>query len=105
MFSSNENDWLKKFYDGSLLVKGWKQRTAEILKAISPAEQETARARLDGLGKKIGREWSKDNDVRQIDTSMLQTWGEALQNAKNAGHETLLVQIDTIESEVDSILS
>ena len=104
MKSTKEKEWLDKFYRGTLLVKGWNQRTSEILKAVPNEEQETVRAKLDSLGEKIGPEWSKDNDVRRIDTVMLQNWGDALQKAKQAGVNQLLARLESIEAEVDSIL-
>ncbi|SLM31796.1 conserved hypothetical protein [Desulfamplus magnetovallimortis] len=104
MFSRKEEEWYKKFQEGTFGVKGWKGRSKEILKPFSSDEKMNLKDKLDNLGEKIGREWAKDNSVRKIDTPMLQGWGKELLAAKDKGAETLIQEIDRLENEVNRIL-
>jgi len=101
----NEKKWFKKFYEGTLLIKGWKDRTKEILQAVPPENKEEIRKTLDVLGEKIGREWARDNSTRRIDTGMLQQWGEELVTAKKEGYAALKEKIHKVDTEADKILS
>lgn len=104
MATRKEEEWYKKFLDGALMVKGWRARTREILKSFSAEEQALLSDQLARLGEKIGREWSRENDVRRIDTPMLQTWGDGLLLAKKKGARAVMEKIDAIENEVDGLL-
>ena len=101
MVNKNQQEWYKKFYEGTFLVKGWKSRMNEVLKGLSPEDKGEMGQRLETLGKKIGMEWAKDNDVRRIDTAQLQRWGNDLQNASQKGGEALADQIQQLNGEVD----
>ena len=105
MSNSEEQKWFKKFYDGTLLVKGWKHRVKEISECVSVDQREGIKNQLEILGEKIGREWSRDNSVRKIDTSMLQTWGDSLLKVKKDGIEVIDKKIASINEEVDKLLS
>jgi len=94
MENQEEKQWLKKFYEGTFLAKGWNGRSKELLSGI-PADQEGAvRSDLEKLGDKIGREWSKDNSIRKIDTS-----------AKKKGSASLIREIKAVETEVEQRLA
>ncbi|MBF0203172.1 MAG: hypothetical protein HQK67_02420 [Desulfamplus sp.] len=105
MYSREEEDWFKKFQEGTFLVKGWKGRMKETLKPFSSPEKESLGKQLEMLGEKIGREWSRSNSVRRIDTPMLQKWGDALLSAKDRGAGSLIREIENLNSEVDRLLS
>ncbi len=105
MSAKEEQEWYKKFYEGTFLVKGWKRRMEEILQAVPSQNKEAIRESLETLGEKMGREWSKDNSVRRIDSSMLKKWGEALGTAKKTGPDILDQEIAKIDAEVDKILA
>ncbi|MBF0411794.1 MAG: hypothetical protein HQK70_03670 [Desulfamplus sp.] len=105
MYSKEEGDWFKKFQDGTLLVKGWKGQMKEIMKPFISPEKEKLHQQLEMLGERIGREWSRDNTLRRIDTKMLQKWGESLVSAKEGGSDALVSQIQRINDEVDTLLS
>ena len=96
--------WLKTFYEGSFLAKGWDGVKAEILAALPPEERESAGRAIDELGKLIGAEWAKDNNVRKIDTAALQAWGGQLRAAVRAGGEELRAMIATVETEAKAKL-
>jgi hypothetical protein len=99
-----EEEWFRKFYEGTILVKGWKQRTEEIVEAVPSANQSQARKRLGNLGEKIGREWAKDNNVRRIDSTMLKEWGEELSKTRKNGFDALEKAISKLDAKVDKIL-
>lgn len=105
MTSKQEQEWLKKFYDGTFLVKGWKAQMRELLKDFQGDEREALGGRLSDLGEKIGREWAKDNAVRRIDTAKLQQWGKRLTSARNIGPDALIAEIRNIAGSVDEMLS
>ena len=105
MSVKNEQEWFNKFYEGTFLVKGWKDRMKEILRAAHPENKEEMRKSLDSLGEKIGREWARDNSVRRIDTAMMKQWGEELLAAKKKGADALNENIGKIDAQVNKILS
>ena len=105
MLFSGEKQWLRRFYEGSFAVKGWNYYSKEILRAVPDDDKQNVSALLANLGEKIGKEWSKDNSVRKIDTAMLQKWGGRLQASKDKGPSILIGEINAIRQEVDRILS
>ena len=105
MADKHQQEWYKKFYDGSFLVQGWKSRIKEILQGLSPEEKREMGEQLENLGKKIGMEWARDNAVRKIDTSQLQQWGKNLQKAGQKGPAALAGRIRQLDEEVDSRLA
>ena len=105
MYSKEEEDWFKKFQEGTLLAKGWKSRIKDILKPFRSPEKDSLHQQLEILGERIGREWSKDNSIRKIDTKMLQNWGESLVAAKDSGANSLIDEIQRVSSKVDKLLS
>lgn len=105
MTSKQEQEWFKKFYEGTFLVKGWKNQMKALLRDFQGEERAALNDSLNSLGEKIGREWSKDNAVRRIDTAKLQQWGESLTNARKKGPDFLTAEIRTIADTVDEMLS
>jgi len=105
MNGKDEQEWLKKFYEGTFLVKGWTGRMKEILHDVPPEHKKETEKALACLGEKIGMEWAKDNDIRRIDSDMLQKWGEELRSVRKKGNTVLGETIRKIDSEVDKILS
>ena len=105
MGTKDEEEWFRKFYEGTFLIKGWGSRMKELLQPFSPAERDEMRGPLDNLGEKIGREWAKDNRFRRVDTPLLQKWGQDLSNAKIKGPDVLAEAILKIDTEVDDLLA
>ena len=101
MVEKDQQEWYKKFYEGTFLVQGWKSRIKEILKGLSTEDKKEMGELLENLGKKIGMEWARDNDVRKINTSQLQQWGKDLQKAGKTGPAALAKQIRQLDEEVD----
>lgn len=105
MGTKDEEEWFRKFYEGTFLIKGWRSRMKELLELFSPDEIEEMRGLLDNLGEKIGREWARDNRVRRVDTPLLQEWGQDLKNAKRKGPDVLAEAIRNLDTEVDDLLA
>jgi hypothetical protein len=105
MGTKDEEEWFRKFYEGTFLIKGWKSRMKEVLQPFSPAERDKMRSQLFNLGEKIGREWARDNKVRRVDTPLLQKWGQDLLNAKKKGPDVLAETIRILDAEVDHLLT
>ncbi len=105
MATQKEKEWFRKFNNGTLLVKGWKARMKELLGDIPDQDKESMGVLLAELGEKIGWEWAKDNQVRRVDTVMLQQWGESLKAAKRSGSDELAREIRKIDAELDEILA
>jgi hypothetical protein len=105
MATKKEQEWYRKFNEGTFLVKGWKARMNELLDNLPEQEKTSMGVMLAELGEKIGWEWAKDNRVRRVDTSMLQQWGENLQAANRRGRDALAKEIRKIDAELDDILA
>jgi hypothetical protein len=94
--------WLKTFYEGSFLVKGWTARKKELLASMEG--QGEAEKIMDELGKLIGDEWAKDNRIRKIDTDDVKRWGEQLQEAKGEPDKKIIAELKKIKKEVTKTL-
>jgi hypothetical protein len=105
MALGEEKKWLRKFYQGTFLVKGWDARMTELLDNAPADQRAELKTRLSTLGAKIGPEWAKDNRRRRIDSAMLQRWGETLRQHRGTDSHALLQAIDTIEAEVETLLA
>ena len=80
-------------------------RVKESLKVVPDPDKAAFQESLARVGEKIGREWSRDNQVRRIDTAMLKQWGEALVSARRNGPDRLLQEIEKIDAQVDDLLA
>lgn len=62
--------------------------------AAAPAGQRAAlAARLFALGRRIGHEWAKENDVRKIGTDHIRAWHALLE--KGSDGEAAIVRVET----------
>jgi hypothetical protein len=105
MALKDEQEWFRKFYEGTFLIKGWKHRMKELLQAVPESDRERVKDLLENLGQKIGREWARENRLRRIDTPTLQKWGDNLRSAKRKGPTVLVEQIRKLDAEVDGIIA
>ena len=105
MAKKNQQEWYKKFHEGTFLVQGWKSRMKEILEGLSPEDKGEMRVMLENLGIRIGMEWARENEIRRIDTPQLQSWGQALRKARQNGPEALAERIQQLNEEVDQRLA
>jgi len=103
--SPEEREWFRTFQEGTFLIDGWQTITEELLASTPENLREHQKKRLDQLGLKIGLEWSKDNDIRRVDTRMLQQWGKALKKTAKKNPEQLSEVIVSIDQEISHILN
>lgn len=102
--SAEEKKWFKVFQEGNMFATGWQQISADLL-ACTPVEEHSDRmVVLENLGLKIGQEWSRPNDVRRVDNSMLRKWGGLLKKAARENPQQLASAIATINRQVDGLL-
>ena len=75
-------EWVLSFYQGNLAYQsGWQDIQGYVYEAPAPEAEQELLEQLSLLGIAIGSEWSKHNDVRQIDTRILSLWGSTIQLA------------------------
>ncbi|MCI5125114.1 MAG: hypothetical protein D3925_11730 [Candidatus Electrothrix sp. AR5] len=99
--SEDEKEWFSTFQEGTFYVQGWKEITSEVLKKIQQKnKKEELQRSLNYLGILIGCEWSKSNDIRRIDTDMLERWGSELQKTAEKKPSELPVLIADIRQKV-----
>ena len=97
-------EWVLSFYQGNLAYQsGWQDIQDYIYEAPAPEAEQKLLEQLSLLGIAIGREWSKHNDVRQIDTRMLSLWGSAIQLAPD--FDTQKQTVEVIAIDIDLLLS
>ena len=87
--SPEEKKWFARFQKGTFFAKGWQGISADILEKTPDELRPQQRVALESLGYKIGSEWSKDNEVRKIDTDMLRQWADQLKTI--AGQDPTLL--------------
>jgi hypothetical protein len=83
--------WYARFWTGectglSLFVclpgrPYWHETTRRLVAAASPERRPALAARLFQLGRKIGFEWAKENDIRKISTDDIRAWYRVLEKA------------------------
>ncbi len=103
--SQEERKWFAKFQKGSFLVDGWQKITADILAKIPANEEHEHRLALRELGIKIGCEWSRDNEIRKIDSKMLRQWGVRLKKTVKKDPDQLPRVIAEIDRDVVALLN
>jgi hypothetical protein len=97
----DEKEWFTTFQEGTFYVQGWKKITSEILEKIQlKSKKDELQRSLTHLGIRIGCEWSKKNDVRKINTDMLEQWGSELQKVAEDNPDKLPMVIADIRQEV-----
>jgi hypothetical protein len=94
--------WVKTFYEGSFMVKGWTARKNELLTTME--DQGEAEKILDELGKLISEEWAKDNSIRKIDTDSVRRWGDQLQKVAGAPDKIIIGELKKINKQVKKAL-
>jgi hypothetical protein len=52
-----------------------------LVAAASPEQRPALTARLFELGRKIGYEWAKENDIRRINTDHIRAWYDEMEKA------------------------
>ena len=97
-------EWVLSFYQGNLAYQsGWQDIQGYVYEAPAPEAEQELLEQLSLLGIAIGSEWSKHNDVRQIDTRMLSLWGSTIQLAPD--FDTQKQTVEVIAIDIDLLLS
>ena len=99
-----ERKWFHRFQEGIACFDGWKKITQAVVEKFPEHEREMRLAAMQTLGFKIGYEWSRDNQVRRVNTDMLRAWGRELRKAGAENHVQLAQVLYKIDSEVDTLL-
>lgn len=70
--------WVQTFYKGKAFppVAGWSDREKELV-AKAPGQRDA----IVTVGRALAAEWAKDNSVRKVSTSDLQSWGKRFSDA------------------------
>lgn len=92
-------EWVRAFYEGKRFppVPGWQKREAHLLGKHAP---HTLRHALHETGRVLASEWAKDNAVRKVSTTDLQSWGKRFEGAAS-DPEALMAALDEVRAEVE----
>jgi hypothetical protein len=60
----------------------WYDTVDQCVQKVATEDQGSLRLTLWELGRLVGHEWARDNDIRKIDSDDIKQWGETLLNAK-----------------------
>jgi hypothetical protein len=94
--------WIKAFYEGNFLCKGWTDRAKGMMLGVKPGPMRVrVVAEFNTFGKDISKEWAKDSSVCKVSTSDLVSWGKIMEKAKQAddgGGEELHRAVSSIRS-------
>jgi hypothetical protein len=97
-------EWIKSFYLGTTLYPtGWLEIEARALNLSEEKQREALTLLFAELGKKIGGEWAKENELRVIDNRLLAIWGSTIQ--LGVGTEFSRAVIDFVEADVRGLLA
>ena len=91
----NHRAWFTRFWSGDCAAQlegcrewvpfagapHWQAITARTLDRAAPADRPRLRCRLFDLGRRIGHEWSRESQVRTVDTARLGIWSKELNAA------------------------
>ena len=99
--------WIKRFYRGTILYPvGWNQMTEMVMESLVDADtkqQQETRARLGELGQKISIEWAQSNKTRNINSSNIITWANAMRTSVKQNQVSSF--LDKVEVDVDDLIS
>ena len=59
----------------------WFDTVDQVVQRAAPSERPALRVALWRLGRVIGHEWARANDIRRIDTDDIEEWGDELRRA------------------------
>jgi hypothetical protein len=94
--------WVLRFYSGSFLVPGWKEREAQIAAHLSPEQARLVEPDLAFLGQLISSEWSKPDPARRISSKTLAVWGAVMTSARD--RDQIIPVLEQIRGDVRSLL-
>lgn len=89
--SAKHRGWYVRFWTGScadlrnvICLSGaphWNEIMQRLLATVPAERRERLTARLMLLGRSVGYEWAKENDIRRIDNGHIKTWTSDLKNS------------------------
>ena len=85
-------------------INDWKEISDDVVQQVPEDAKLATKVTMLALGIRIGCEWSKENDVRKISTTMLKKWGKQLRKTVADAPVQIPTVITSIEAEVDSLL-
>jgi hypothetical protein len=102
--SAKEKAWFDTFQRGTVYARGWQDITEAILAKAPAAIKSDLERNLNDLGARIGREWSRNNDIRRIDNAMLRQWGDMLEQAAEREPERIPQVVAKLNQKVVALL-
>jgi hypothetical protein len=85
--------WYVRFWTGScaelryvICLAGapyWSEIMERLLASVPAARRELVRARLVRLGRSVGYEWARENNIRRINNGHIKAWSADLERSKN----------------------
>ena len=88
---ATQEHWYRRFWTGACAglppfscFSGrpfWGETMGRILAKVPDARRPGVQRELCGLGRRVGFEWAKENDIRTIDTKMVIDWTKRLEAA------------------------
>lgn len=97
--------WVIRFYHGTTIYpNGWNNASAMLLASIEdPAVKEAVAQDLHQLGIKIVNEWAHENELRNINSTNIATWGSALRTAAQRNDQ--IGFLEKINNDVDLLIA
>ena len=100
--------WYRRFWTGSCEGvnafcfggEGWFDRVALVTASLPEAELGIVRVRMWALGRVVGHDWARDNNMNEFFNGDLQRWNDLMNNTEN-----ILDTLREIEQEVCTRLS
>lgn len=71
----------------------WHETMRRLVAAAAPERRAALTQRLFALGRRIGHEWAKENDIRKISTDNIRVWYALLEKATDG--EAAVVRVET----------
>lgn len=78
----------------------WTESMHGILRKLPEASRDRVQVRMCSLGRLVGYEWAKDNNIRKIDTRLVSRWIDRLDSASDPVSE-----LEVIENEANQKLA
>lgn len=95
--------WIKRFYTGLPPIPGWLELSEQAMGELSSGVAQELQNDTYRLGRDISAEWAKNDQVRRIDTRMINIWRDAFLEARNRSE--VLKYLDLWQADVNDLLS
>lgn len=97
--------WIVRFYQGTILYpNGWNRASSKFIESVEGERKKRIVAKkMHELGILIVNEWAQENEVRNIDSTNIVTWGSALKTAAERGNQINF--LNSVETDVKALIS